>query len=430
MGATNFDGPLFSYGDLGMLETAPGGTVLLSDPNIDRGPSMLFGGFGLPDTRYTFFKDLVQGYAGRVPMLLEASQVVSIDTIPALHATNSLVTSAHTTSGTALTLVTTAAFGITPLMPIVPFTGYLNGAAPITAGIALDWGFCYGTTTTGGTAQTVTVLDSTQFFVGMPIIIAQAGASSGNVHLLTWVTGLPTATTITINNPALQAGSFPIGTGNLWSPSEFGQLPPTAAFPFLAGGPGLFLDPRQACARGIVTTVSAGASSSNHIVIHGYDVFGQAMSESIPCTAATNYGKKAFKYIVSAIPDFTDGTNNYTVGTSDVFGLNMRADLLENTEMWWDSAQVTGTAGTAANYGFVAADLTNPATSTTGDVRGTIQPSAIGGTSGPALGASSGSVSTITITGRRLNLRSNSTVWAQTQNRLTQSQYGFGVLQA
>lgn len=417
MGATNFTGPLFVSGDLGQLEASPGGSILLPDPNQDRGPSMLFGGYGLPDTRYPFLKDTVQGYTGCVPQLLVAPAVVSNNAIPAAHATNSLVTSAHTTSGTAMTLVTTAAYGITPTIPIIPFQTNTVTTAPI----VLDFGFCYGTTTTGSTAQTVTVLDSTLFFVGMPIVISSAGAASGTTALLTWVTGMPTATTITINDPALQAGSFAIGAGNIWSPSEFGQLEPTAHAPVLAAGPGLFLDPRQAVARGIVTTVSAGASSSNHIVVHGWDVYWQPMTESIAQSAATNYGKKAFKAISSIVPDFTDGTNNYTVGTSDVFGFNERTDFLEETMVWW-----AGLLSAGSNYGFVAADTTNPATTTTGDVRGTIQTSAIGGGTGLGSTASNGSVSTITISGNRLRMQSTMTVWQQTQNRLTQPQYGFG----
>ena len=321
-----------------------------------------------------------------------------------------------------MTLVTTAAYGITPNIPIIPFTGILNAGAVVTAPIVLDFGFCYGTTTTGSTAQTVTVLDSTLFMVGMPLVISSAGAATGALTpLLTYVTGMPTSTTITIHDAALQAGSFAIGTGNSWPTSEFGQVEPVSHLPMLAAGPGLFLDPRQGIARGIVTTVSAGASASNHIVVHGWDVYWQPMTESIAQGSATNYGKKAFKAISSIVPDFTDGTNNYTVGTSDVFGFAQRCDLLEETMVWWGGALSAG-----ANYGFVAADTTNPATTTTGDVRGTIQTSAIGGGTGLGSTASNGSVSTITVSGNRLRMQSAMTVWQQTQNRLSQPQFGFG----
>lgn len=426
MGATNFTGPLFVSGDLAQLEASPGGAVLLPDPNPDRGPSMFFGGYGFPDTRYTFLKDLVQGYPGRVPEVLVSGPVVSNNAIPAAHGNANLVASAHTTSGTPMTLVTAAAYGITPNIPIIPFTGILNAGAVVTAPIVLDFGFCYGTTTTGATAKTVTVLDSTLFVVGMPLVISSAGAATGALSpLLTFVTGTPTATTITINDAALQAGSFAIGTGNAWPTSEFGQVEPVAHLPMLAAGPGLFLDPRQSIARGIVTTVSAGASASNHIVIHGWDDYWQPMSESIAQGSATNYGKKAFKAILSAVPDFTDGTNNYTVGTSDVFGFAIRTDLLEETMVWW-----AGLLSAGAAYGFVAADVTNPATATTGDVRGTIQTSAVGGGTGLGATASNGSVSTITISGNRLRMQSAMTVWQQTQNRLSAPQYGFGQIQA
>jgi hypothetical protein len=424
MGATNLTGPLFVSGDLEQLEASPGGAILLPDPNPDRGPSMLFGGYGLPDTRYTFLKDTVQGYAGRVPELLVSPSVVSVNAIPAAHGAAVIAAAANVTSGTAMTLVTTASFGIAPGIPIVPFTGTLNGAAPVTPAMVLDFGFAYGTTTTGATAQTVTVLDSTLFPVGMPLVIANAGAASGTTPLLTWVTGQPTATTITINNPALQAGSFPIGSGNLWSPSEFGQLIPTAHLPMVNAGPGLFMDPRQSIARGIVVTANNAAGVGGAVVVRGYDVYWQPMAESItitPGTALAAYGKKAFKALASVTPAFTDGTYTYSIGTSDVFGFVERTDYLEETMVWWGGALSAG-----ANYGFVAADTTNPATATTGDVRGTIQTSAIGGGTGLGSTASNGSVSTITVSGNRLRMASSMTVWQQTQNRLAAPQYGFG----
>src|SRR5271166_1407881 len=416
MGATNFDGPINTYGDMGTLRSSTGAS-LLSDPNSDAGPNLTFQGYGLPDTRYPFLKDLVQGYTGRVFGNLVDADVTSINTIPALFATNKLVTTAHTVAATPLTLTTTGVYGITINMP---FRSFQDGI--MTAPVALDWGFVYGTTTTGATSKTVTVLDSTQFMPGMPIIIAQAAGT--NLHLFTWVTAVPTATTITINDSALVAGSFPIGTGDVWSPSEFGQLTPTSHIPALAGGPGLFLDPRQACARGIVTTVSGGTSSSNHIVIAGYDVYGHSMTESIPCTAATNWGKKAFKYVFSATPDFTDGTNNYTVGTSDVFGIHMQSDFVEQTSVWWN-----GVISAGANTGWAAADLTDPATTSTGDVRGTIQTSAQGGGTGIGANNSSGSVSTITISGRRLLICSSMTAWQQTSSDAASPKYMFGVTQ-
>ncbi len=129
-----------------------------------------------------------------------------------------------------------------------------------------------------------------------------------------------------------------------------------------------FFDPTKGIARAVSITASATSAGGNFLV-RGYDIFGQAMSERI--TAVTNStvnGKKAFKFVASVTPQFSEGTagHTYSVGTSDVYGLNVRADRFTYVEWTWDVTEVT------TSTGFVAADATNPATSTTGDVRGTI----------------------------------------------------------
>ena len=90
------------------------------------------------------------------------------------------------------------------------------------------------------------------------------------------------------------------------------------------------------------------------------------MSEVIaaPAGATTVNGKKAFKYISSVVPAFTDA-NNYSVGTTDIYGFPLRSDFFSDVSINYNSAAIT------ANTGFVAAVTTSPATSSTGDVRGT-----------------------------------------------------------
>ena len=59
-----------------------------------------------------------------------------------------------------------------------------------------------------------------------------------------------------------------------------------------------------------------------------------------------------------------------TIGTTDILGLPLRAfDAGYMVRMGWNNA-LANDAGT-----FVVADMTTPATSTTGDVRGTYVPS-------------------------------------------------------
>ena len=112
------------------------------------------------------------------------------------------------------------------------------------------------------------------------------------------------------------------------------------------------------------------STTARTITISGYDYFGQPMTEAITvATAGTaKSGKKAFYQIASATINGT--ATAVTIGTTDIFGLPVRCfDAGYVVKVGWNNtlAQDAGT--------FVVADMTNPATSTTGDVRGTYQPS-------------------------------------------------------
>jgi hypothetical protein len=112
------------------------------------------------------------------------------------------------------------------------------------------------------------------------------------------------------------------------------------------------------------------STTARTITISGYDYFGQPMTEAITvATAGTaKSGKKAFYQISSATINGT--ATAVTIGTTDILGLPVRCfDAGYIVKVGWNNtlAQDAGT--------FVAADMTNPATSTTGDVRGTYTPS-------------------------------------------------------
>jgi len=113
-----------------------------------------------------------------------------------------------------------------------------------------------------------------------------------------------------------------------------------------------------------VTGVSGGAGGA--FLVTGYDVYGYPMTETITAAAgvATTNGAKAFKFVTSVKPQFTDA-HNYSVGTTDIFGFPVKAAFWHETLVYWNSTLIT------ASTGFVAADATSPATATTGDVRGT-----------------------------------------------------------
>lgn len=115
-----------------------------------------------------------------------------------------------------------------------------------------------------------------------------------------------------------------------------------------------------------VTITSGGDDHLINFLVRGYDYTGQAMSEAITGAnigAAT--GKKAFMSVVSITPSGA-AAGTVTAGTADVFGLPVAVlDAGYLSQPKWNNT-LAANAGT-----FVAADTTIPATSTTGDVRGT-----------------------------------------------------------
>lgn len=115
-----------------------------------------------------------------------------------------------------------------------------------------------------------------------------------------------------------------------------------------------------------VSITGAASGTGGNILVSGYDIYGYPMSELIAMTAGatTKNSKKAFKVVTSVVPQFTDA-HNYSVGTADIFGLGLFENLWEGTIIRWNGAMIT------ASTGFVAGDTTSPATTTTGDVRGT-----------------------------------------------------------
>lgn len=125
---------------------------------------------------------------------------------------------------------------------------------------------------------------------------------------------------------------------------------------------------RLDCPRNVVVT-QAGGGAQRTFTVSGYDLYDQPMTEQIiSSVGSTSAGKKAF-YQISSITVSGGTTTACTVGTGDVLGIPVRvtnAGYIASVK--WDNtlAQDTGT--------FVAA-VTTTASATTGDVRGTYDPS-------------------------------------------------------
>lgn len=334
---------------------------------------------------------------GRVKGFYNAFYTVATDAIP--QATSTTVVAASqtpsTTLGVALTLKTAqagTAAGVTvfsPGVPIVPI-----GTTTLVTVAAIDFGFTTGTTVAN--SSTVAVVDNTLFTIGQWVVIPGAGAGGNtNTPLFTQVVSIATAnlTGITISPVAATAlSNQPVGQGNLYSQ----LLPPAASFgpsavsanaaePYRLAGLALSFDPAQGVARNLTIQSAATASGTGTFLVTGYDVYGNLMTELITAsgTSATA-GKKAFKYI-STVKVQTAGTTvtppAVTVGVGDIVGLNFRSDKWEYTDIFFNGGFASN------NTGWTSAVTTNPATNTTGDVRGTQNCSTIlaGGAGGTAV---------------------------------------------
>lgn len=119
-----------------------------------------------------------------------------------------------------------------------------------------------------------------------------------------------------------------------------------------------------------VSLVSSDAGDTTQIAtIYGYDVYGQAMTQTVALNGTNTVASiKAFKYVTRiALNALCAG--NIIAGTTGVYGLPVRVtDPAYIINVKWD-ATLAANAGT-----FVAAVQTVPSTAALGDVRGTYLP--------------------------------------------------------
>lgn len=368
---THFTGPLISSGAVG---GSNGGT---STSNQDAGPNVAYQGEAIFDPRYGFNKDNVLNGTIRCSYL--STGFVSCDAVPSTLSATNIATAAAPTSGTAMSLAG-ASSGIATNVPFLPF----QSSAVLTANIALDFGF--DTMNCTGANPVVTVANSAIYWIGMPVVVANVGNSGATAALLTYVTAIPSATTVTLNAaPAATNSAAPVGTGNSWGPTGLAgaTLTPSWYQPYVAAGADLIYDPTQGISRGVRIVTTQTAATGGTFTVTGYTNYGELQTQLLthPGNVATIWSKKTFKFIQSVVPNFTD-TATYSVGTSDVFGFAFRNDKWEYDNFFWAGASIS------TSNGWTKADTTSPATNGSGDVRGTIQI----GTNGPSTtGATGGS---------------------------------------
>jgi hypothetical protein len=234
---------------------------------------------------------------------------------------------------------------------------FINGTG-VTAGTYIT---SFGTGTGGvgtynvnnsATASSTTMVGGYEDFLFDPSAMDLGIGPLGRIYI--WDT-VP----LTANTANVCASQAPAGAGNL-----------TLLATSTLGGQYVIRQDGTPCVqldvpRGLVVNTSTTARA---VTVTGYDIYGQPMSEVITVTVAATpvSGKKAFFQIISA--SIAGSATAVTVGTTDVLGIPVRVtDGGYLTHVGWNNSFALDT-GT-----LVVADQAT-ATTTTGDVRGTFDP--------------------------------------------------------
>lgn len=128
-------------------------------------------------------------------------------------------------------------------------------------------------------------------------------------------------------------------------------------------------DPTTLLARN-VRIKSVGVDTGATFTVAGYDIYGYPMSEAITGAGAgaTASGKKAFKFVTSITPSGTLSGSNVSASQGDVYGFPLQNTGWPYIDIYWGAPPAPFITSTT---GWLAAVTTSPATTTTGDVRGT-----------------------------------------------------------
>jgi hypothetical protein len=320
-----------------------------NDYNPDLGPSLFWGGVARLDPR-TNFTYLPGQASGSVTAGFATSDTMTINFAPYAKGTAAIAAAANVVSGTPMTLVSTNS---TTTGVSVGASCINQNTGQIVTGLLLIDGYASFTGVVAANVLTVSSLTGT---VTVGMTLSGTGVASG------------TLVTAQLTGPTGGAGTYSVtGNATVGSTTITGQMTGgTALLQPFGQTPSIYIwNPQALVARAVSVTGSASATGGN-ITIAGYDIYGMPMSEVIaaPAGASTVNGKKAFKYIASVTPAFTDA-HNYSIDTTDIIGLPIRSDFFGDVAINYNSAAIT------ANTGYTAAVTTSPATTTTGDVRGT-----------------------------------------------------------
>ena len=362
MSISAFSGPVVSFG------SSPND---LYESNPEAGTSLFYAGAGILDPRPYNGYNSGQDFGSDTAGWLGTSSISTLNVVPYGLSNVAIAAAAVTVAATPMTLVsansTTTGVSVAQSIVRADTGATVTGLLAIDGHTSVTGYISSGVSGTAGNILTVTVAANGPLIIGMLL-------SGTNVTAGTYITGYGPTTaaaaagtgftgtyTVSVSSNATSTAI----TANLGS-STVNALN-TSRIPFGTAGTIQPWNPQGLLGRAVSITAAA-VTAAPTFTVSGYDIYGFPMSEVIQSAASTVNGKKAFKYITSVVPSAADGTNTFSVGTTDIIGLPLRSDtfgdILVNYSASPDPALVT------ANLGYVAAVKTL-ATATTGDVRGT-----------------------------------------------------------
>lgn len=226
---------------------------------------------------------------------------------------------------------------------------------------------------TGWVSADVLALDATPSTLAVANIAASQSPAAGAITLVSTtgagVTVLSASQFMPAANTTIPSGALALD-GNSATILGYGRASSSNSGQFEIKS----YDPSLLLSRA-VRLVSGGNDSGITFTVIGFDIYGVAMTETITgANAGTATGAKAWKFITS-VTHTGSVAGTLTIGTTDIIGLPFQVLRFGRLGIVFNNAWIT------ANTGFTAAVVTVPATSTTGDVRGTyLLPSASDGT--------------------------------------------------
>lgn len=376
-------GPYISFG-----HGRPG----ITDSNPEEGSSLFYEGAGILDPRDPFSYDPGQDFGNVVAGWLGFRDINTLNITPAALSSTAISAALATTGGTPVVLLSTSSSttGIAVGMMITRSdTGVaVTGLLALDAYTSVSGYISNGTSGTAGNLLIVTT-SSTVLPLVVGMTIAGTGIAAGTTIIGygpgtgTTGSGLGFTGVYTLSGAVQNVGTSgsPI-TITASQGSATSDCVAASRVPMGQAGSVQLWNPQALSARAVaIYPVSGTPTASITFTVAGYDIYGYPMSELISLTTGSTQntavaGKKAFKYIASVTPSATD-TVTYSVGTTNIFGLPIRSDTFGDVLISY-AASLNPVPITSAT-GYVAA-VTIPATTTTGDVRGTY-------TATPSIGA-------------------------------------------